>query len=123
MKLICGNRGKGKTSYILNQCRVLPGTKLILTHSAQAAARLRGDILSDKELRDCTITVQTVWYAAQEKTRGDQYSYIFIDDLDMVVEYIIRDYLHIDPRREVTAMVDSDAVKMMVTSMTKLEDA
>lgn len=122
MKIICGDRGQGKTSYILQQCKSLPGTKLILTHSEFAAKNILSDIIHDETLKDL-VTVMSIWHAGQNRMNGLDYDYVFIDNLDATLEGIIRDYIGVRSKNDYIATINFGSIQKLLSEIISLTDA
>lgn len=79
VRVIYAGRGEGKTSYIIEQCKKLPGNKCVLTSNMQTALLLSHEI--NRELTHTEIYSILQLTPKFDQLHGKQYDWIFIDEL------------------------------------------
>lgn len=97
MKVIYAGRAEGKTSYILKQCEKLEGRKLIIVSTTIEAVCLKNKLYnSGNEDLKAVDVYSTYEIFVKNKTRGLIYSYVFIDEMQTVLQYALNSKLLID---------------------------
>lgn len=105
MKVVYANRREGKTSYIIEQCKKLPGSKCVLTTNMQTAFVLSREINED-------LTHTNIYSVNQlapnfDHLRGKQYDWIFIDELTHFI-YTILSYAYVTGPTKVIATIGAE---------------